>query len=79
MINVKQRLVEIKVKNNNNACRFKKYIRSECVLLSAKSVTDSSLDYHQDTDIQLFKNESGRRLLKSLPENNVILMDVAGY
>jgi len=48
-------------------------------LLSAKNIADSSLDYHQDTDAQLFEDWFKHKLLKNIPENSVIVMDNASY
>jgi transposase len=50
-----------------------------CLLLSAKNIADSSLDYHQDTDAQLFENWFEYQLLKNIPKNSVIVMDNASY
>lgn len=50
-----------------------------CLLLSAKNIADSSLDYHQDTDAQLFEDWFKHKLLKNIPENSVIVMDNASY
>lgn len=50
-----------------------------CLLLSAKNVGDSSLDYHQDTDAPLFEDWFEHRLLKNIPKNSVIVMDNASY
>jgi transposase len=50
-----------------------------CLLLSAKNIADSSLDYHQDTDAQLFEDWFEHRLLQNIPKNSVIVMDNASY
>lgn len=52
---------------------------SNCLLLSAKNIADSSLDYHQDTDARLFEDWFENRLLKNIPQNSVIIMDNASY
>lgn len=50
-----------------------------CLLLSAKNIKDSSLDYHEDTSAELFENWFQNYLLKNIPENSVIVMDNASY
>lgn len=50
-----------------------------CLLLSAKNIADSYLDYHQDTNAKLFEEWFEYRLLKNIPKNSVIVMDNASY
>lgn len=50
-----------------------------CLLLSAKHIKDSSLDYHQDTNAELFEGWFKNRLLPNIPQNSVIVMDNASY
>lgn len=50
-----------------------------CLLLSAKHIKDSSLDYHEDTDAELFEGWFKNRLLANIPPNSVIVMDNASY
>lgn len=50
-----------------------------CLLLSAKNIKDSSLDYHEDTTAELFENWFQNNLLKNIPNNSVIVMDNASY
>jgi transposase len=50
-----------------------------CLLLSAKNIKDSSLDYHEDTSAELFENWFQNYLLKNIPNNSVIVMDNASY
>lgn len=50
-----------------------------CLLLSAKNVKDSSLDYHEDTTAELFENWFQNSLLPNVPEKSVIVMDNASY
>lgn len=50
-----------------------------CLLLSAKNIKDSSLDYHEDTSAELFENWFENYLLKNIPNNSVIIMDNASY
>ena len=49
------------------------------LLLSAKKIANSSLDYHQDTDATLFEDWFQNRLLPNVPKNSVIVMDNASY
>lgn len=50
-----------------------------CLLLSAKNIKDSSLDYHEDTTAELFENWFENYLLKNIPDKSVIVMDNASY
>lgn len=50
-----------------------------CLLLSAKNIKDSNLDYHEDTTAELFENWFKDVLLPNLQENSVIVMDNASY
>lgn len=50
-----------------------------CLLLSAKNIKDSSLDYHEDTTAELFENWFQNHLLKNIPDHSVIVMDNASY
>lgn len=48
-------------------------------LLSAKNVSDSSLDYHEDMTAQLFEDWFENKLIPALPKNSIIVMDNASY
>ncbi|MGH9701240.1 MAG: transposase [Candidatus Acidiferrales bacterium] len=50
-----------------------------CLLLSAKNIKDSSLDYHEDTTAELFENWFENSLLSNIPDNSIIVMDNASY
>lgn len=47
------------------------------LLISSKSMKNSSADYHEDMDSQLFENWFRDQLLPNIPENSVIVMDNA--
>lgn len=49
------------------------------VLLSAKNIKCSSLDYHDDMNAYLFECWFQNKLLPALPEKSVIVMDNASY
>lgn len=49
------------------------------LLLSAKNIADSSLDYHEDTTGELFENWFQHQLLPNIPANSIIVMDNAKY
>lgn len=49
------------------------------LLLSAKNIKDSSLDYHEDTTAELFEEWFQTKLLPNIPPNSVIVMDNASY
>lgn len=49
------------------------------VLLSAKNIKSSSLDYHEDMTSSLFEEWFMNKLLPSLPPKSVIVMDNASY
>lgn len=49
------------------------------VLLSAKNIKSSCVDYHQDMTASLFEEWFVHKLLPSLPKESVIVMDNASY
>lgn len=49
------------------------------LLISSKSMKNSSADYHEDMDSKLFENWFRDQLLPNIPENSVIVMDNASY
>jgi transposase len=49
------------------------------LLLSAKNIKDSSLDYHEDTTAELLEDWFKTKLLPNIPPNSVIVMDNASY
>ncbi|KAJ8921609.1 hypothetical protein NQ315_010517 [Exocentrus adspersus] len=50
-----------------------------CLLMSAKNINSSSLNYHQDTPAELFENWFKNSLLVNIPKNSIIAMDNATY
>ncbi|XP_050503456.1 uncharacterized protein LOC126882532 [Diabrotica virgifera virgifera] len=52
---------------------------NDALLLSSKSIKDSSLDYHQDIEGTLFESWFENTLLPNLKANSVIVMDNASY
>ncbi|KAJ8921256.1 hypothetical protein NQ315_013728 [Exocentrus adspersus] len=50
-----------------------------CLLMSAKNINNSSLDYRQDTTAELFENWFKNSLLVNIPKNSIIVMDNATY
>jgi transposase len=51
----------------------------DCLLLSARNIVNSSADYHQDMDANMFEKWFQEQLLPKLPPNSVIVMDNAAY
>lgn len=49
------------------------------LLLSAKNITQSSADYHEDMTAVLFEKWFTEQLLPNIPPNSVIVMDNASY
>lgn len=49
------------------------------LLLSAKNVKDSSADYHQDMNAELFEKWLTEQLVPNIPPNSVIVLDNASY
>lgn len=49
------------------------------LLLSAKNITQSSADYHEDMTAVLFEKWFDEQLLPNIPPNSVIVMDNASY
>jgi transposase len=52
---------------------------SNALLLSAKNITKSSADYHEDMTADLFEKWFVEQLLPNIPPNSVIVMDNASY
>lgn len=50
-----------------------------CLLLSVKINANSSLDYHQGSDAQLFRDWSEHRFLQYIPKNIVIKVENTCY
>lgn len=49
------------------------------LLLSAKNITNSSADYHQDMTAELFETWVKNQLLPNISPNSIIVMDNASY
>uniref|UniRef100_A0A6P7GZG8 Uncharacterized protein LOC114342564 n=1 Tax=Diabrotica virgifera virgifera TaxID=50390 RepID=A0A6P7GZG8_DIAVI len=52
---------------------------TDSLLLSAKDIKDSCLDYHQDITGELFESWFKNNLLPNLADNSVIVLDNASY
>ena len=47
--------------------------------LSSKNISESCVDYHEDTTAEVFEDWFGTKLLPNMPPNSVIVMDNASY
>lgn len=62
-----------------NAGSAEGWVHEDTLLLSAKNIKDSKVDYHENMSSSIFENWFERKLLPKLPPHSVVVMDNASY